>query len=203
MKNYGVLKLTVTSPAQTLTEPITLTEAKAYLRIPTYSPADTAADYLLESFIMAAREIAEAKQNRPLVAAQYDLTLDAFPSSEIELADGLATVDLFTYKDDGGTVTTLAQNTHYRVDTVRGLVFPADDTAWPTGKLWESSAITIRFTVAPPAIPKHVKAGMYMLLAHWWDQRQVMQPNAQEFREIPYGAEVCLSLGAKPRNFGC
>lgn len=197
MKNYGLIKLTVTSPVQTLTEPITLTEAKAYLRLPDYSPADSAADALLESLISAARQQAEAMQGRPLTGAQYDLTLDCWPAGEINLAEGLSTVDLVQYKKDDGTTATLTENTDYVVDTVRGLIMPMDDDTWPVDDLWDSGAITVRYTVAPSTVDAIVKAGMYMLIALWWDDRMPVKSGVGGVYEMPYGIKQCLAWGAK------
>ena len=197
MKTYGIVKLTVTSPVQSLIEPITLAEAKSYLRIPAYSPADSAADTMLEGFISAAREQAEALQGRPLTGAQYDLTIDCWPASDIYLAEGLSTVDLVQYKADDGSLVVLVENTDYIVDTVRGLILPLDDDTWPTADLWDSSAITIRYTVAPAEIPQVVKAGMLMLIALWWDDRTPVKAGVGTAFEMPYGIKQCLAWGAK------
>src|SRR5918992_362236 len=99
MNRYGTLNLTETSPAQPFDEPLTLEEVKAFLQIPERSPADAMEDLMIESFISAARDIAEFHQGRDLVEKQYDLSLPGFPCREIELRDGLSSVDLIQYRD--------------------------------------------------------------------------------------------------------
>jgi uncharacterized phiE125 gp8 family phage protein len=195
MKNYGIRKLTVTSPVQTLVEPLTAAEVKAYLKIPVYSPVDAAADALLETLISAAREQAEAFQNRPLVGAQYDLTLDEFPACEIELADSLNIVDLVKYKDEDGVETTLAEGTDYTVNLVRGLIVPYPGKDWPSASLWPSGAVTIRFTVDPPAIDKTIKAGMLRLIQTMHDFGGLLPNNAAIDHAFN---EKLLKLGGKP-----
>jgi uncharacterized phiE125 gp8 family phage protein len=70
MKAYGTLELTNASPAQSFVEPLTLAQAKAFLRITDTSPADADQDAMLSGFIMAARETAEILQGRDLIAKQ-------------------------------------------------------------------------------------------------------------------------------------
>lgn len=199
MKSYGVLKLTVTSPVQSFSELLTVAECKTFLGLPTYSPVQTTHDAQLEMFITAAREQAEWLQQKPLVAAQYDLRLDDFDGDEIDLGDELDTVDLVTYKDSAGAVTTMAEGTDYIVDTVRGLVMPPYGESWPSFTPWPSSAITIRHSVTPPAVHAIVKAGMLFLVAAWFENRLPFEPGANAVHEYPYSVTNCLSFGAKRR----
>jgi len=163
------LRLTMTSPPQVIDEPLTVQEIKEYLRLPTYSPADTAGDDLIASMISAARETAElwTYQNRDLVGRQWDKRLDRFPDGKISLRDPLSTVDLVEFKDYDGATTTLAEGTDYIVDTNQNLILPAPGTSWPTDTLWPVSAVLVRFTTANYAIPAMVKNGMKLLISDW------------------------------------
>lgn len=198
-KTYGVLKLTVTSPVQTPTEPITLAEAKTFLRLPDFSPEDAAANSLIEGMIQGAREQAEVLQGKPLVSAQYDLTLDVFDREEIFLSDSLSSVDLVKYRNSAGDWTTLTANTDYITDTTRGYVMPPYDGSWPSFTAWPSSAVVVRFTVAPPAIPKIVKQGMLLLIAAWHENRLPFELGASAVQEYPFAVTSCLSHDALPR----
>lgn len=196
MFDYGIYKLTVTSPVQTFTEPITVAEMAAFLRLPsTYGVTDEA---LLTSQIQAAREVAEAHQGRDLVAKQCDLWLDVFPGDVIELRDPLASVDLFTYKDSDGTTTTLVENTDYIVDTVRSCVTPVVDGSWPSATLWPSSAILIRHTTAPPTIDACVLNGIRYLVAGWFEGRLPWVANVT-VQEMPMSVREVFSIGKRWR----
>lgn len=64
---------TVTPPA---TEPVTLADAKAYLRV-----SGTGEDFILTTMIQAARELCESYLGRKLITQTLKLTLDWFPRS--------------------------------------------------------------------------------------------------------------------------
>jgi uncharacterized phiE125 gp8 family phage protein len=203
MNTYGSLTLTATSPVQTFTEPLTLSEVKAYLRIPELSTADEAIDAELTAFISAAREQAEILQGRDLVAKQWDLSLDGFFRTEIPLRDPLRTVDLFTYKDSDGATTTLIEGTGYIVDTAKhpGIVLPPYNCAWPTATLWPSSAVLVRFSTSAPAyFPPLLKPGMLMLISHWHNGKLPFEGGANAIQEYPYAVTHCLSAGGLMRT---
>ncbi len=207
MRNYGTLSLTVTSPVQSFTEPITAAQAKKFLEIPERSPVDAQEDALIEAMCTAAREIAELYQNRDLVQKQYDLYLDDFPA-EIELRQPLVSVDLLKYRDSAGTWTTLVEGTDYIVDTARGLVMPVYGGSWPSFTPWPSSPILVRFTSGLSATDAfwndagtRVKIGMRYLIAHWFSGRLPFEPGVQTTTgiEYPWTVTMCLSAGAVPR----
>ena len=203
----GSLNLTETSPPQSFLEPLALEEVISYLGIPERSPADPMEDLQLETFISAARDIAEFHQGRDLVEKQYDLSLYGFPCREIELRDGLASVDLVQYRDsDGG----LHEFEHYIVDKARhpGVVMPPYGESWPSFTAWPSSPVLIRFTAGYP--PNHpfwtsgpgarIKQGMLMLISGWFNNRIPFQEHGnQAIQEYPYAVTACLSYGALVR----
>lgn len=206
MRCYGNLSLTVQSPAQSFTEPLTLAEVKAFLGLPERSPADDAEDSMLEGFITAAREQAEVLQNRDLVEKQYDLTLDYFPC-EIELRTPLLSVDLGQYVDLGGVERVMTEGTHYLVDLRRGLVLPPVGGSFPSVALWPSSAILWRFTSGMSATDAfwndagaRVKVGMKHLISHWYNGRLPFEMGGgMQPAEMPYTVTALLSTGAVPR----
>src|SRR5690242_1921125 len=79
---YGTLNLTDASPAQSFTEPVTVTEAKAACAIPDGYGAH---DEEIAGLIVAARVQAEILQNRDLVRKQWDLSLDYWNNVRIQL----------------------------------------------------------------------------------------------------------------------
>ena len=204
---YGTLNLTETSPPQSFLEPLALEEVKSYLGLPERSPADAMEDVQLEMFISAARDFAEFLQGRDLVEKQYDLSLYCFPCREIELRDGLSSVDLVQYRDSDGE---LHEFEDYIVDTKRhpGVVMPAYGESWPSFTAWPSSPVLIRFTAGYP--PDHVfwtsgpgariKQGMLLLISGWFNNKIPYQEfGNQAIQEYPFAVTACLSYGAVVR----
>jgi uncharacterized phiE125 gp8 family phage protein len=206
MRCYGNLSLSVTSPVQSFSEPLTLTEVKTFLGLPERSPTDDAEDAMLEGFIAGAREYGELFQNRDLVEKQYDLALDYFPC-EIELRTPLQGVDLVQYTDSENVEHTV-DAADYFVDLKRGLLMPAYGTSWPSFTGQPSSAVLIRFTAGLSGTDvfwndsgQRVKIGMKHLISSWFSGRMPFEavPGSTEAVELPYTVTSCLSTGAVPR----
>lgn len=191
-----MLRLTDTSPAQTFTEPVTLAEAKEFLRVPEQSPTDSSEDAEIEGLIAAAREIAEGYQHVDLVAKQWDLTLGRFHLVEIPLRHELSTVDLVRYKDSDGTSTDLVENTGYIVDTVEALIRPPYGESWPSFTPWPTSAVTIRFSTSPARVHENVKVGIKLLVSDWYYNRL---PRGLSGDDIPPQIQTLVSYGSIPR----
>ena len=227
MKAYGSLELTVSSPPQVFTEPLTLAQARTYLRIEESSPADPAQDELLSDYIAAAREVAEILQGRDLIPKQYDLALDlllghdaiagaAYPlrwnsiynfgvGYEIDLRAPLQSVDLFQHTDNTGAMVTLTEATDYVVDLKRSLVTPPWGQVWPFFTPAVTSSVLIRFTSGYPATHpfwgnagKRVIQGIRYLVAQWWENRIPFEPGRVS-AEFPNTVTDLLTYGARPR----
>lgn len=202
---YGTLNLTDASPAQSWVEPLSLSDVKAFLVLQESSPADGIDDNMISSmFIPAARELAEFFQGRDLVRKQYDLTFDYWSSYAFTLRAPLVSVDLFTYKDSAGNVTTLAPGTGYIVDTGKepGLVMPPYNVSWPSFTPWPSSAILIRFTAGYSATHPfwltaggRIKMGMLYLISGWYEGR--LPTTFGSVTEIPFAVSACLGYGRR------
>lgn len=194
----AILELTVTSPVQTFTEPISLTQVKEYLKIGEPSPIDSAFDTELSNLIEAAREQAEVFQGRDLVAKQWDLTMDCFPRCQIELRRPLVSVDLVRYRDSSGAYTTLVEGTDYVVDLAHGWITPVYGGQWPIGSLWPSGAVLVRFTAGVVArVPMLVTLGMLMLIADWFNNRLPFGVGSDIAATYPLRLRAALGYGAK------
>lgn len=153
-------------------EPITLSEAKAHLRVDT-----TAEDVLISCLIQAAREYAETFTNRALVTQTYDLILDGFPACDvIELPrPKLQSVTSISYIDTAGDSQTWASS-NYDVDTsgVFGRIALADGISWPSTQS-SINTVNIRFVTGygdeTSDIPQSIKQGMLMYIADLYDNR--------------------------------
>lgn len=160
----------VTAPA---IEPVTLSEAKAHLRV-----EHTNEDALILGLIQAAREYAEVYCNRALLTQTWDLTLDYFPACGfIELPKPiLQSITSITYKDTAGDTQTWATS-NYIVDTkgVFGRITPAYGIVWPSTQSI-INAVTVRFVAGygddTDSVPQSIKQGILMYVADLYDGRQ-------------------------------
>jgi hypothetical protein len=158
---------------------------------------------MLETFVIAAREIAEVYQGIELTEKQYDLHLDYFPS-EIELGYPLQSVEVVQYTNSDGTVTTLTQGTGYIVDLARGLVLPPYGESWPSFTPWPSSAVLVRFTRGYPenhpywsSTGQRILNGMKLLITIWHENRLPFTPPGSTLGEPPFAVTALFSIGAR------
>lgn len=171
------------------TEPVTLAEAKAHLRVTT-----TDEDALLDSLIPAARQWAEDFTRRALITQTWDYTLDAF-ADEIEIPmPPLQSVSSVKYLDVDGVEQTLAA-TEYTVDAAatRGLVRSVYGKSWPSVRD-QANAVTIRFIAgygAAPAVPAPIKAAVLLMLGELYARRETAIVGAP-IATVPVSAEYLL-----------
>ena len=159
----------VTEPT---TEPVTLTEAKAHLRVDA-SDDDT----LITSQIKAARAWCEAFTRRAFITQTWDLTLDAWPECgaiEVPLPP-LQSVTSITYVDtDGNTQTWNSSKYLVDIKSLPGRITPTYTEVWPVARD-QMNAITIRFVCGwadANAVPETVKQGLKLLLGHLYERRE-------------------------------
>jgi uncharacterized phiE125 gp8 family phage protein len=157
----------ITAPA---VEPITLEEARLYLRAST-----TAEDALVMGMLFASREFAEQYTERAFVTQTWELSLDAFPRRGwIEIPKGtLQSVTSVTYTDENGAGQTLATSV-YDVDTRRdpGRIMLAENESWPTTD-YQPNAVVIKFVCGyglAAAVPYSIRAAI-QLLVQYFEQR--------------------------------
>lgn len=189
---YPSIALTVTSPLQSFTEPLSVEEMKLYLKVP-----DPSQDELIASLIRAARAEAEILQKRDLVQKQWDLTMDGWPGNRLALATPLASIDLVRYRDSDGNYTTLTEDTDYIVDTVKSPgELASKGSYWPSYNPWDSSSVLIRFTSGYAADDPWwlgpgdlVKSGMRLRIADLFYDRMPRTIKGAD------SAEVAMSIG--------
>jgi len=166
--NYGLA--TVTAPAE---EPITLTEAKAHLRV--YIDDD---DTLITAQIAAARQWFEETTYRQLVTATYDLVLDDFPSGACSILvprAPLQSVTSINYTDSAGDEQTMDSG-DYVVSTSRepGEIRLGYSKTWPATRN-EPDAVTVRFVAGygdESTVPEAIKAAIKLVVGHLYEHRE-------------------------------
>jgi uncharacterized phiE125 gp8 family phage protein len=180
-----------TAPA---VEPVTLSEAKAHLRIDS-SDEDT----LISTLITAAREWCEEFLDRSLIHQQYVMRFDSFPY-EIELprppmaTSGTTTALTLTYTLGDDSTAVLAA-TEYRIDrnSTPGVVRQLRQGTWPAN-LDDQNAITVTwwagYGASGSSVPAAIRSAMLMLVAHLWRNREMTTEAA--LSEVPMGTKALL-----------
>ncbi len=184
-----------TAPA---VEPVTLSEAKAHLRV------DTATDdAYIGSLITAAREWCEQYLDRTLVHTQWVMRFDRFPpdgTMDIELprppmaTAGTTTAVALTFTFENGTTSTYS-TTSYRVDRdgVPGTVKTLYGQTWPP-HLQDDNAISVTwwagYGASGTSVPAAIRHAMLMLVGIWYERR--MAADSMSGNEIPFGVKSLL-----------
>lgn len=173
-------------------EPITLTEAKNFLRVD-HSDDDT----LISALITASRQLCEEYTRRILVTTTIDEYFDQFPrnswnghSNILYLSRGPVTsVTSVKYVDEIGSEQTIASSL-YVVDSISEPARIQSTDGWTTGAGVVNQLI-VRYVVGTDvtAIPKPLIQGMMLVISDLYDQRadRVKQlPTASEYLWNPY-----------------
>ena len=167
-------------------EAISLTEAKAHLRVSVSSEDD-----LINDLIVAARQWTERYCRRAFLTQTWELYLDCFPDDEILLEKSpVSSVTSVKYYDEDNSLQTFA-NTKYIVDTAGkpGRIGLTPDESWPsTAK--RINAVIVEFisgdanaaTFEEQYMP--IKQAMLIFIEHNYDNRgddgRPVMPKAME-----------------------
>jgi uncharacterized phiE125 gp8 family phage protein len=177
---YRALTRTITG-----SEPLTLVEAKAHLRIDEDYEND-----LLNDLISTAREKLEQDTQRTLPASTWTVTMDAFPSStscviELPMPPAIAVTSI-NYVDPDGTVT-LWSSANYVVDanTTPGYVRLVYGEDWPDTRD-ERGAVRIIYTAGYTTHLYRVKQAMRLLIGHLYENREAVLVS-QGFGQVTLG----------------
>lgn len=162
----------LTAPA---TEPVTLADAKAHLRID-----DDSEDALVTSLVLTSRLHIEAALGIALVSQDWQLVLDRWPKGgavTIPLHP-LQSVSAVRVLDEAGSATVVGTD-RYVVDTVSSLgrlVATAFGLPQP-GRT--ANGVEIDFTAgfgpAPEDVPAPIRQALLMLVAHWHEHRDPVE----------------------------
>ena len=174
-------------------EPLSLEEAKRFLRI-----TSNAEDDVVAALVAAARKRIERGTELALITQTVEVKLDGFwGSCAIELPmPPLQEVVSVEYLDAAGAIQTLASDT-YKVSTHRrpGRVWLASGKSWPATKD-EREAVTITFKAGfgddPTDVPPNLIHAMRMLCAHYDRNREaVLAGEAPQV--VPEGVESLMT----------
>lgn len=162
----------LTGPA---VEPITLDEAKAYLRVDS-----TAEDGLIQSLITAARLHTETLTGRALITQSWRLVLDDWPLGNvliIPLGPLQQVTELRVYEDED--VLVIIAPTEYLVETigVPARLAMRGHQSWPKpgrpiGGI--EIDITVGYGDLADDVPRSLRQAILQIVAHWFVNREAV-----------------------------
>jgi uncharacterized phiE125 gp8 family phage protein len=191
----------VTPPA---TEPISVTEAKAWARVDQQLD-----DVIIAGLIASVRQQFDGKDawfGRALLTQTWDLVLDRFPGpppydaswSIIVPLPPLQSVLSITYLDSAGASIVLPP-TDYVVDTVSepGRIVPAFGKIWPMTGGNRINTVTVRFVAGygdqPSDVPQAIRDWLKQAIAYLYDHREAADlPNSFFWSMAGYRASWAL-----------
>ena len=185
------------------TEPITLAEAKAHLRVDL-----TDDDALITALIVAARQYAESETGRSLITQSWRLVLDGFPGScgpagtagpIPSLLPGNAilldqapvqSITSIQYLDTGGAWQTLPETEWVaELQSAPARITPAFGKTWPAA-LPQIGSVKVEFVAGygeDAAVPQGIKIWMLLRLAALYENREEVSAMRQgKIEALPY-----------------
>ncbi|MBY0474213.1 MAG: phage head-tail connector protein [Nitrosomonas sp.] len=163
----------ITAPTS---EPVTLAEAKAQLRV-----TNSYEDALIASLIVAARDLCEAETGRALMPQTWELSLNCFSDEMCLQHVPVASITSIKYTDADGAEQTLA-STEYVLDTSsnwKSRVVLAVGKSWP--QIYSGiNNVRIRYVAGYPnasAVPQSLKQWMLLQISHWFRNRESVSMN--------------------------
>ena len=181
-------------------EPVTLSEAKAHLRVD-----GNESDSEITAMISAAREWCEQYLDRTLIYTQWVMRFDRFPdesTQDIELprppmvTAGTATAMSLTFTYENGTTATYGTGS-YRVDrnATPGAVKTLYGQTWPP-HLQDDNAISVTWWAgygsSGQSVPAAIRHAMLMLVGFWYENRSTVLVGSIS-KQLEFAVESLLS----------
>ena len=156
-------------------EPVTVSEAKAHLRID-----GSAEDILIASLIVTSRLHVEAALGLALITQGWRLTLDRWPEEgQVRFPlRPIRSVTSVTVLDEDGTPSVVS-SADYLLDgqALRPRLIPRDGKWPPPGQ--RANGIEIAFAAGigdePEDIPQPIRHAILLLVAHWYEHRDPLE----------------------------
>jgi uncharacterized phiE125 gp8 family phage protein len=204
------MKIRVVVPVST--EPLTLDEVKAHLRLdvcePTEAPEEptegtteetteepTAEEVYLSALITAAREYCENVTGRALATQTIEGYLDRYPA-KIELPrPPLQSVTSVKHTDSAGAEVVLVENVDYLVDTDRpiGRLMPPYGKGWPQFTPSPMNPVKIKYVAGYETAPASIKHAMLLLVGHWYENREAVMETQRVMGPIAFAVNALLA----------
>ena len=164
-------------------EPVTLAEAQAWLRVDSSDDADE-----ITTLITTARQMVENATGRALISQTWRLRQSIWPDGvviELPASPLISVESVKYYPADGGSQATFSISSyHVLADSEPGCVVLKSTVDWPD--LYDRpDAVEINFTAGYTTVPKTLRHAVLLLLAHLYEQRSGVAIG-DSVGEIPY-----------------
>jgi hypothetical protein len=188
-------------------EPVSVYEAKAFMRVDT-----TEDDDLIADLILSARGLAEEYTRRKFISTGVTITLDRFPygsradwwdgvrDGHVNILDGrcdsvylpfppvVSVTNITTYDVDNASSVFSAAN--YSVDTVGGRIYLNQSGIWPIN-LRTYNAVSIAYTAgygtSVLSVPSAIRHAIKLTVAYMYENRECFEmPAAAKAALIPH-----------------
>lgn len=165
------------------TEPVSLAEAKAHLRLIT---ADD--DALINALIKAVRNLAEHETNRSLITQTWEKTLDEFPDAVVLHYPPILSILSVGFSDSYGVVQALSAGS-YKADlkSEPGYLIPAFGLTWPSTRN-DINSVTVTYLAGygtAADVPQAIKQWMLLMVGHLYENREAVSAGVQ-MSALPY-----------------
>lgn len=188
---HVAMQFVLEEPPVPVVEPITLEDAKLYLRVTV--PDE---DAVIARLITAARVFCERRTSRPFVRQVADVFYDSLgmtqwitlPVAPVQAVTSVTITDL-------SGVATVVDPATYRVD----LASEPPRIGLPTMGFWPwpqqgFQGVAIRVVLGYPVLPDDLAQAVYLLVGHYYENRDAIQATTR-IRDIPlpFGVEELLA----------
>lgn len=185
---YG--KVQLITPVST--EPLTLSEAKAHLRV---TSSDD--DAYISTLITVARELVEKETRQIWTAATFKISYDTFPATDTIIIPDITNISSITniqYFDNNGADTTWDSSNYDLASTLPCRIVKKTASDYPSTDN-QPDNVRIKVVTATPTggVPKPILQAMLLIIGHFYENRQEVadriyytMPKASEFLLTPY-----------------
>ncbi len=154
-------------------EPITLAQAKAHLRVDIDDDDD-----LITGLIASARSVAEAFLHRALITQTRELVLDYFPYDSLPLLfPPIQSVTSIIYTDTAGVQQTASPAIYQvDVDSEPGRIWPAYGQYWPTVRVLTLNNVRVRYVCgygnSGEDVPADIRHALLLMIGSMYEHRE-------------------------------
>ena len=175
-------------------EPVSLAEAKNHLRVVT-----DVDNTLIASEIVTARHHCENILHRALASTTFELVMDKFPCTQIELPmPPTESVTSIKYTNSDGLEVEWDDENYIFYNCEPAIIICAYGISWPSFTPYPIGAIKIRYvagykttgTDASLLIPEEYKNAMLLLIGHLYSHRE--EVSEEVLKNIPIGIDSLL-----------
>ena len=169
--------------SQPAAEPLSLTEAKAHLRV-----TSTSEDTLITAYVAAARTSAEKYLWRSLITQTITVELECLPSGNDPLllpGGNVQSITSLKYTDSDGVLTTIT-DAQEQLNAEPAELTPAYTTAWPSARRIPASIQVVYvagYGDAGSDVPEAIRHAMRLMIGDFYLNRE-NQPT------VPVGSAV-------------